>query len=42
MPILWEAKRELGFEPKIGYDEAAKEIVEEYLRNKNNAARQSL
>ena len=37
-----KAKRELGFEPKIGYDEAAKEIVEEYLRNKNNAARQSL
>jgi len=37
-----KAKRELGFEPKIGYDEAAKEIVEEYLHNKNNTARQSL
>lgn len=37
-----KAKRELGFEPKVGYEKAAKEIVEEYLHNKDNAAHQRL
>jgi nucleoside-diphosphate-sugar epimerase len=27
---LTKARKELGFEPQIGYDEAAKEIVEDY------------
>ena len=37
-----KARRELGFEPKVGYEEAAKEIVEEYLHEKDNGIRQSL
>jgi nucleoside-diphosphate-sugar epimerase len=31
-----KAREELGFAPKIGYDEAAKEMVEEYLKGKEN------
>ena len=31
-----KARKELGFAPKIGYDEAAKEMVEEYLKGKEN------
>lgn len=37
-----KAERELGFEPKVSYEEAAMEIVEEYLRNKDKAIHQSL
>jgi len=29
-----KAKRELGFDPKISYEQAAKEMVEEYIRSK--------
>lgn len=29
-----KARKELGFEPKIGYEEAAKEMVEEYKKSK--------
>ena len=36
-----KAKRELGFAPRVGYDEAAREIVDEYLRKKS-AAHQGL
>jgi 2-alkyl-3-oxoalkanoate reductase len=37
-----KARRELGFEPKVGYEKAAKEIVEDYLRNKDKAEHQRL
>ncbi len=32
-----KSRRELGFDPKVGYEEGAEEIVREYLRARNDA-----
>jgi nucleoside-diphosphate-sugar epimerase len=37
-----KASKELGFEPKIGYEQGAKEIVEEYVAKKRNKTEDSI